>query len=247
MAGGRQIANHRRQRSQALSRIDAADAQQANAWSGAGVGSCRKVGEAQCRRLGFVDARAVTFVLGAQRRAVDERQRPPGHVTQRPFFKRDILREQQLLDAAIAEVRQQRFVVADDQQEDRLAPCCGDAEREDRGRRRHAEMNHVALIDPLAQPRSHRPQLRVELPRPREVRQRRQRHVGRPHARTRRRRRVEHRHRQDDAVEVRRDRIHVARKRTFRFPQRAIRGLPERHVVEDAERHASPFAASRRS
>src|SRR5262249_61541294 len=52
---------------------------------------------------------------------------------------------------------------------------------------------------------------------------------------------------QRDLVEVRRERIDVPRKRSFRLPQRSVRCLPERHVIDDAELHALRLAACKRS
>ena len=61
------------------------------------------------------------FVFLAQRRAVGERQGRTGHARQRELFERDVGREQRTLQAAVREVRQQRAIVADHQQEDRLS------------------------------------------------------------------------------------------------------------------------------
>ena len=165
------------QDAQALARVDAAHREQPDRRRPAGVAARRDVLQAQCRGFGFEHRGALPLVFLAQGRAVGKGQRPRRHVAQRPLFKRDIGAKQRLLGAAIRQVRQQRSVIAHHQQEHRFARRPREAEGKDGRRRRHAQVNHVALPDPLAQPAVEERQHRVELPRTGEIGQRRQPHV----------------------------------------------------------------------
>ena len=244
MPGGDQRRHHAGSDAQALARIDAADGQQPNRRPGAGVRSRRRCRPADSVVVLVSITRApCAFVLLAQRRAVGKRQRPRRHAAQRPLLERDIGAR-----TAPSSRRDSRGAAAAPRSRRRPAgtPACRGARAMRKAKiaagRRHAQWITSHCSTQRAQPRPHRRQLRIELPRAGKVRQRRQ-HARSPRARASpRRRRVEHRHRQDHLVEVRRQRVDVARERSFRFPQRAVGGLPERHVIQDAERHASPLA-----
>src|SRR6058998_16378 len=100
-------------------------------------------------------------------------------------------------------------------------------------------MQHVGVPERSRQPPDDARQARIELPWAFEAGQRRQPHVGRTDA-----------HAQpfghwlfgsadEHLVEVRRERIDIAGKRSFRFGQRTVREAPERRVIDDRERHAA--------
>ena len=241
------MGDHPRQQRETLARIDPADREQPDRFAAARVRSHRHVFEPERRGLGLVDPRALRLVLLTERRAVRERQRVPHHPAERPLFKRHVGAKQQLFHAAIGQMRREGAVVADNQQKRRLLQTlCDPIGKVARGRG-HAQVNDVALRDPGAQTGVHRRQHRVELLRPRKVRQWREPDVGGADARPAARRHLEDRHGEEDLVEVRRQRVDVACEGPLGFPQRSVRGLPEGHVVQDAERHARASRASRRS
>ena len=222
------------QHAKSLARIDAGDGEDSLPRRRARIVSRRDIAGADRRRSRFDDDMSLARVLARERRAVREGQRPIGHPLHVALFERGVPIPQPLLRAAIRHRRLRGRQIADDEDEGGAAEKAGAGEREDGSGRRDPAVQQVDPFRETQQPRQHQRQARVELQRSVEVRQRDQRDVRSAHRRPFAARRAQQRNRQHDLVEVRRERVDVARERALDFAQRPVRRAPERHVINNS-------------
>ena len=213
----------------------------------------RRASQCRCASIVVVvvsiDRAAGSRVLRGQRRAVGERQRAVGHPLHVPLLERGVGAPQQPLHArdtassAAAPAGRRRRAGTRGRPSSRA-----NANAKIAAGRRHAAVQH---IDPAHPPRRVAAASAAAADRTAPGRRRaaaapactfaRESRVPSPRAS-----RSTGTH-SDDLVEVRRERIDVARERSFDLAQRAVGGAPERHVIDDAQPHARPSAASSRS